>query len=208
MDATLVTARSDKEGAAPAWKKGCGHPLGCWVANTRECPEMKLRPGNAGSNTFTDHKEVLDGALKQVPVPFRRKVIVRIDGAGASHDLVRHLLTLSSPRKTLLFTCGWMITEADEAAIMAVPGDAWKPGACQSASFTLTPASSPTTPGHASPAVASSAACCTASRYPPRSNSTPKMSINVISPTMIADSTDAFDEHFPGMNPAPMRWRR
>ena len=30
---------------------------------------MMLRPGNAGSNTFTDHKEVLDGALKQDPRP-------------------------------------------------------------------------------------------------------------------------------------------
>jgi hypothetical protein len=132
MDATLVAASSDKEGAAPTWKKGYGfHPLGAWIANTRECPDMLLRPGNAGSNTFTDHKEVLGRTLKQVPAPFRRKVIVRIDGAGASHDLVKHLLTLSSPRKTLLFTCGWMITAADEAAIAAVPADAWKPGITQ-----------------------------------------------------------------------------
>ena len=58
MDATLVTASSDKEGAAPTWKKGYGfHPLGAWLANTRECLAMLLRPGNAGSNTFTDHKE-------------------------------------------------------------------------------------------------------------------------------------------------------
>ena len=129
LDGTLITAHSDKEGAAPTWKKGYGfHPLGAWIANTRECPDMLLRPGNAGSNTFTDHKEVLDRALRQVPAGFRRKVIVRIDGAGASHDLVKHLLTLSSPRKTLLFTCGWTITAADEAAIMAVPEDAWKPG--------------------------------------------------------------------------------
>ncbi len=106
MDGTLITAHSEKEGAAPTWKKGFGfHPLAAWIANTRECPDMLLRSGNAGSNTFTDHKEVLDAALKQVPAGFRRKVIVRIDGAGASHDLVRHLLTLSSPRKTLLFTC-------------------------------------------------------------------------------------------------------
>jgi hypothetical protein len=132
VDATLITAYSDKEGAAPTWKKGFGfHPLGAWIANTRECPDMLLRPGNAGSNTFTDHKEVLDRALKQVPAPFRRKVIVWIDGAGASHDLVKHLLTLSSPRKTLLFTCGWAITESDEAAIMAVPEQAWKPGVRQ-----------------------------------------------------------------------------
>ena len=74
---------------------------------------------------------MLDAALKQVPAAFRRKVIVRIDGAGASHDLVKHLLTLSSPRKTLLFTCGWTITESDEAAIMAVPEEAWKPGITQ-----------------------------------------------------------------------------
>ena len=132
MDGTLVTAHSDKEGAAPTWKKGYGfHPLAAWCMNTRECLDMKLRPGNAGSNTFTDHKEVLDRALKQVPAGFRRKVIVRIDGAGASHDLVKHLLTLSSPRKTLLFTCGWAITESDEAAIMAVPEPAWEPGITQ-----------------------------------------------------------------------------
>src|SRR6266436_10407354 len=96
---------------------------------------MLLRPGNAGSNTFTDHKEVLDAALKQVPAGFRRKVIVRIDGAGASHDLVRHLLTLSSPRKTLLFTCGWMITSSDEDAIRQVPAGAWQPGIRQDGSL-------------------------------------------------------------------------
>jgi hypothetical protein len=51
MDATLVTASSDKEGAAPTWKKGYGfHPLAAWCANTRECLDMLLRPGNAGSN--------------------------------------------------------------------------------------------------------------------------------------------------------------
>jgi hypothetical protein len=132
MDATLVTASSDKEGAAPTWKKGYGfHPLGAWLANTRECLAMLLRPGNAGSNTFTDHKEVLAAALRQVPARFRKRILVRVDGAGASHELIEHLLSLSSPRKTVLFTCGWMITGADEAAIMQVPQDAWKPGISQ-----------------------------------------------------------------------------
>jgi hypothetical protein len=132
MDATLVTARSDKEGAAPTWKKGYGfHPLGAWCANTRESLAMLLRPGNAGSNTFTDHKEVLAAAIRQVPARFRARILVRIDGAGASHDLAGHLLSLSSPRRTVLFTCGWMITAADEAAIMQVPAAAWKPGTGQ-----------------------------------------------------------------------------
>jgi hypothetical protein len=132
MDATLVTARSDKEGAAPTWKKGHGfHPLGAWLANTRECLAMKLRPGNAGSSTFTDHREVLAAAVRQVPSRFRRKIMVRVDGAGASHDLTGHLLGMSSPRRKVLFTCGWTIMAADEAAIMAIPAGAWKPGIAQ-----------------------------------------------------------------------------
>jgi hypothetical protein len=132
MDATLVTASSDKQGAAPTWKMGYGfHPLGAWLANTRECLAMLLRPGNAGSNTFTDHKQVLAAAIGQVPARFRRKILIRVDGAGASHELIKHLLSLSSPRRALLFTCGWMITVADEDAIRQIPAGAWKPGIAQ-----------------------------------------------------------------------------
>jgi len=132
LDATLITAYSEKEGAAPTWKKGYGfHPLGAWAANTRECLAMLLRPGNAGSNTFADHKEVLAAAIGQVPARFRGKILVRVDGAGASHDLIKHLLSMSSPRRILLFTCGWMITAADEDAIGKVPAQAWKPGTGQ-----------------------------------------------------------------------------
>jgi hypothetical protein len=136
MDGTLITAHSDKENAMPTWKKGYGfHPLGAWCMNTREPLDMLLRPGNAGSNTFTDHKEVLGKALKQVPAAFRRRVLVRVDGAGASHDLVKHLLTLSTTRKALLFTCGWMITSSDEDAIRQVPERAWLPGLAQDGSL-------------------------------------------------------------------------
>jgi hypothetical protein len=50
LDGTLITARSDKEGAAPTFKMGYGfHPLGAWLANTAESLAMLLRPGNAGS---------------------------------------------------------------------------------------------------------------------------------------------------------------
>ena len=132
LDATLVTASSDKEGAAPTWKKGYGfHPLGAWLANTRESLAMMLRSGNAGSNTFTDHRDVLAAALRQTLARFRKKILVRVDGAGASHELIKHLLSLSSPRRAVLFTCGWMITAADEDAIRQVPADAWKPGTGQ-----------------------------------------------------------------------------
>jgi hypothetical protein len=134
LDAMLITAHSDKEGAAATWKKGYGfHPL-AWAAHTRECLAMLLRPGNAGSNTFADHKDVLAAAIGQVPARFRGKILVRIDGAGASHELIKYLLSMSSPRRILLFTCGWMITAADEDAIRQVPADAWKPGAGQDGS--------------------------------------------------------------------------
>jgi hypothetical protein len=36
---------------------------------------MLLRPGDAGSNTFADHKEVLAAAIRQVPVRFRRRIL-------------------------------------------------------------------------------------------------------------------------------------
>jgi hypothetical protein len=92
---------------------------------------MLLRPGNAGSNTFADHQEVLAAALRQAPARFRNRVLVRVDGAGASHDLIGHLLSLSSPRKKLLFTCGWAIMAADEDAIRQVPETGWTPGLTQ-----------------------------------------------------------------------------
>jgi hypothetical protein len=127
MDATLITAHSDKEGAAPTFKMGYGfHPLGAWLANTTECLAMLLRPGNAGSNTCSDHIDVLKAAITQVPARMRGKMLVRIDGAGASHDLIKHLLSLTTTRRTMLFTCGWMITAADEAAIRMLPAAAWQ----------------------------------------------------------------------------------
>jgi hypothetical protein len=127
LDATLITAHSDKEGAAPTFKSGYGfHPLGAWLANTAESLAMLLRPGNAGSNTFADHLAVLTAALRQIPSRMRSRLLVRVDGAGASHDLIDHLLSLSSRRRTVLFTSGWAITAADEQAIGLLPASTWQ----------------------------------------------------------------------------------
>ena len=72
VDATLVTAHSDKEHAKPTFKKGYGfHPLCAFVDHgqdgTGEPLAILLRPGNAGSNTAADHIAVLKEAFKQVP---------------------------------------------------------------------------------------------------------------------------------------------
>jgi len=104
LDATLITAHSEKEGAAPAFKKGFGfHPLGAWLANTAECLAMLLRPGNAGSNTVTDHIRVLAAAIAQIPARLRSRLLIRVDGAGASplnHRGQRLSLSLRPSRRT------------------------------------------------------------------------------------------------------------
>jgi Transposase DDE domain group 1 len=83
-DATLVTAHSDKEQAAAAWKKGWGfHPLTVFAdhgaGGSGEPLAIMLRPGNAGSNTAADHITATRLALAQVPPELRRRVLVRAD---------------------------------------------------------------------------------------------------------------------------------
>ncbi|WP_406163928.1 transposase [Streptomyces canus] len=113
VDATLVSCTSKKEGAAGTFKGGFGHhPLGAWVANTRECVAMLLRPGNATSNDVADHKTVLAAALRQLPLPLWSKLLVRIDGAAFSHALLEHLQSLTTSRRrvgavTLVGRVGW-----------------------------------------------------------------------------------------------------
>jgi hypothetical protein len=116
----------DKQGAAATFKKGFGfHPLGGWCANTTESLAMLLRPGNAGSNTVADHIRVLGEAFAQIPVRHRRKILVRVDGAGATHEFLDHLHQMNTLWRTVRFTVGWTITDTDEAAIAALPADRW-----------------------------------------------------------------------------------
>jgi transposase len=95
IDGTLVTAHSDKEGAAPTYKRGYGfYPLVATLDATGEPLVALLRPGNAGSGTAADPITVLDAALAQLPVdPHAQEVIVRTDSAGCSHDFLDHCTT-------------------------------------------------------------------------------------------------------------------
>jgi Transposase DDE domain group 1 len=66
IDASLLTAHSEKEGAAGNYKGGFGfHPLLCYLAETGEPLAAVLRPGNAAAHTAADHFEVLQLALEQ-----------------------------------------------------------------------------------------------------------------------------------------------
>jgi len=98
VDATLVTAHSEKEQAAPTFKRGFGfHPLWAFADHgaegTGEPLSVLLRKGNAGSNTAI---AVVRAALKQLPRhrPGRRpgrQVLVRADGGGCIHAFIEWL---------------------------------------------------------------------------------------------------------------------
>ncbi|MFR9807425.1 IS1380 family transposase, partial [Pseudonocardia sp. RS010] len=130
-DATLVTAHSEKEGAAPTFKKGFGHhPLWTFVDHgpdgTGEPLAQLLRPGNAGSNTAADHITVIRAALRQLP-RYRtgrrpgRKVLIRIDGAGASHELLDWL-----HGQRLSYSVGFGLTQDLVDQLAALPDSDWQ----------------------------------------------------------------------------------
>jgi hypothetical protein len=103
IDASLVEIHSEnKTGTGPTYKGGFGfHPMFCFSDATGEALSGVLRPGNAGSNTVSDHVNVLDGAVAQLPAKIalghrvgndaslvQRAVVVRADSAGCTEGFV------------------------------------------------------------------------------------------------------------------------
>ncbi|WP_131746578.1 IS1380 family transposase [Frankia sp. Cppng1_Ct_nod] len=129
LDASLVLAHSDKEKAARTFKKTFGHhPMMAWCDNTGGLLAIKLRPGNAGANTAADNIEVLDAAIGQLPAGYRKKILVTVDGAGASHDLVDHIAELNEdPDRQVYYAVGFDLDERGRQAIGKVPGRVWAP---------------------------------------------------------------------------------
>lgn len=122
IDATLLTAHSDKELAAGNYKHGYGfHPLGCWLDETGEALAAVLRPGNAGSNTAADHFTVLGLALAQLPAEdLQREILVRTDVGGQTHQF-----TADCREAKIRFSVGYELTATVRAAILEVPEAAW-----------------------------------------------------------------------------------
>jgi len=132
VDATLITAHSEKERAAGNYKGGYGfHPVQSYLDETREALGGVLRPGNAGSNTAEDHKAVIDRALAQIPPEYiaELEILVRADSAGATHGFVDYCREGS-----LRFSVGYELTEQVRAAILQIPKDAWIPALDQDGS--------------------------------------------------------------------------
>jgi Transposase DDE domain group 1 len=129
LDATLLVAHSDKDGAAGNFRGGFGfHPMLGYLDGSQEGLAGLLRPGNAGANTAADQIAVLDAALQQLPkgVAAREAILVRADSAGATHELLDFCRD-----GNLRFSVGFDLTEPIRDAILTLGQDAWVPAISQ-----------------------------------------------------------------------------
>jgi hypothetical protein len=123
LDATLLAAHSDKEGAEPTWKRGYGfHPMLAYADQTGEALAGELRPGNAGAGTAADQIAVAQAALAQIPEGHVEsiEVLIRVDSAGACHELVDWCRDAK-----IGYSVGFDLTEPVRDAITQIPDDDW-----------------------------------------------------------------------------------
>src|SRR5574337_927455 len=129
IDATLITAYSDKQCAAGNFKGGWGfHPLTAWCDNTGELLAVICRPGNAGSNTAADHIAIIDAAIAAVPAKYRRKLLITIDGAGSTHKVIEHITALGARiGSSVEYSVGFALDARVRGAPALLPETAWEP---------------------------------------------------------------------------------
>ena len=128
LDATIVIAHSEKENAAPTWKRTFGfHPMLCFLDGTDEPLAGRLRPGNATANQAQDQLDVLDDALAQLPDRnFAEPGLVRGDTASGTHAFVA-----GARARGLRFSVGLDLHDAVRMAILSLPKGAWRPAITQ-----------------------------------------------------------------------------
>ena len=127
LDASIVFAASDKENAAPTYKGGIGFcPNLATCDNTDDVLVIDPRPGNATSNDAADNIAVLDRAVERLPGRYRRRMLIRLDGAGFSHELLEHIAAGGQVKgRNWEFSAGWSCTDRETDAIAQLPDDAW-----------------------------------------------------------------------------------
>lgn len=84
-----------------------------------------LRPGNASSNTATNHVTLINGAFAQIPDDqlWGQPILVRSGGAGATMDWLIHLRGVRDERCVHpQFLVGFSVTNQVKDAIEALPG--------------------------------------------------------------------------------------
>ena len=135
LDATVIDSATMKEGVTAHYKHGIGyHPLTGWCTNVGDNLALMHRTGNAGAFTAADHVKVIDHALAQIPPVHRADVLVTIDGAGASHEVIDHLTALNTAKtaggrgRRLEYSIGWPVDARTTSALARVREQDWTPG--------------------------------------------------------------------------------
>jgi hypothetical protein len=123
IDASLLGAHSEKEGAAGNYKGGFGfHPLLCYLAETGEPLAAILRPGNAAAHTAADHFKVLQLALERLPdADLHREILARADIGGRTHAFTQDCRDAG-----IRFSVGFEVDERVRRAIGELPESAWR----------------------------------------------------------------------------------
>jgi hypothetical protein len=126
LDAALVDAHSDKQGASATFKKTFGFDPMCVFVDhgehgTGEALTLMLRPGSASPWDKHDHIQALDAALEQLPEAERGQVLVRTDSGGCSKMFLHHITDLG-----LEYSIGFPAHETVKTAIEAIPAQAWR----------------------------------------------------------------------------------
>ena len=127
IDATLIAAHTEKEGAAVNFKSGFGfHPLLAYLDESHEALAGVLRPGGAPAHSAQAQIDVLDRALAQLPVEvvsdLDTEIVMRIDSAGAASALCQ-----AAQDAGIGFLVGFDLFAGVREAILSLPEDAWRP---------------------------------------------------------------------------------
>jgi Transposase DDE domain group 1 len=125
LDATLITAHSEKDGAAGNFKGGFGfQPMLAYCDESSEAFAGILRPGSAAAHSAVDQIAVAEDALEQIPREHIEEIeiLLRTDSAGAAHELVDWCRD-----GRVGFSVGFDVTEPVRTAILDLPENAWVP---------------------------------------------------------------------------------
>jgi hypothetical protein len=127
VDATLIGAHTEKEGAAVNFKGGFGfHPLLAYLDGSREALVGMLRPGNAPAHSAADQIAVLEQALEQLPrdvvKDLETEIVLRTDAAGSALALCQ-----AARDARINYLVGFDLTKQVRRAILLLPEHAWHP---------------------------------------------------------------------------------
>jgi hypothetical protein len=127
VDATLIRAHTEKEGAAVNFKGGFGfHPLLAYLDGSREALAGILRPGNAPAHSAADQIAVLELALEQLPrdvvADLDTEIVLRTDSAGSALALCQ-----AARDAKIGYLVGFDLTKQVRRAILSLPEHAWRP---------------------------------------------------------------------------------